>query len=506
MFDDRQPADGVPPGMNSGSDSGGGVMTADTDLDTGGQNDNSSGSGGLFDELLAAESIFETKEHLRASYTPEELPHRNDQISTMATILVAALRGDTPSNMLLYGKTGTGKTASAKYVSDELVDTSRDHAVPCEVEYINCEVTDTKYRVLATLANAFIEHNRWAIETSVTELESMRTAIREGEQSIAGTGFDTVDEIEARIEDLEHDRADMEAVPKTGWPTDRVYTAFVDAVDYTERVALIMLDEIDKLVENAGDEVLYNLSRVNSALEQSRVSILGISNDLRFTDVLDPRVNSSLGEEEIVFPPYDATQLRDILRHRAMTAFKDDVLSDDVIPLCAAFAAQEHGDARRALDLLRTAGELAEHSGADRVRETHVRQGQENLERDRVVEVVQDLPLQSKLIVLAIVTLAKNDVETSHTGEVYTVYQRLCEANDADVLAQRRVTDLIAELDMLGIVNAVVVSKGRYGRTKEISLSVSIEEVESVLLSDTRFTSLANSHPSVQSRFDTASR
>jgi cell division control protein 6 len=229
---------------------------------------------------------------------------------------------------------------------------------------------------------------------------------------------------------------------------------------------------------------------------------MGISNDLKFTDFLDPRVKSSLGEEEIVFPPYDANQLRDILQHRAEVAFKPDALTEDVIPLCAAFAAQEHGDARRALDLLRTAGELAERSQADRVEESDVRQAQDKIELDRVVEVVRTLPTQSKIVLFSITLLEKHGVDAINTGEVFNIYKRLCEAIDADVLTQRRVTDLISELDMLGIVNAVVVSKGRYGRTKEISLSVPIEETEAVLLSDSRLGNIDDVQPFVQARFD----
>jgi cell division control protein 6 len=484
--------------------------------------------GGLFDDLLSGEPIFESKDVLRPSYTPRELPHRDEQINSIATVLVAALRGETPSNILIYGKTGTGKTASAKYVSQELKQTSRRYEVPCEVEYINCEVTDTKYRVLAQLANTFIVKNRTYIEERTEALRSYRDAVIAGDRDVtdlvAGSteasggsiesdlaapdldaltkpGIDDVTDVTARIESLEEDRDALEDVPMTGWPTDRVYDAFFDAVDYQERVVVIMLDEIDKLVEKSGDDTLYNLSRMNSELENSRVSIMGISNDLKFTEFLDPRVKSSLGEEEIVFPPYDANQLRDILKHRAEVAFKKGVLSDDVIPLCAAFAAQEHGDARRALDLLRTAGELAERSGAELTEENHVRQAQEKIELDRVVEVVRTLPTQSKLVLFAIITLEKNAVDNINTGEVYNVYQRLCGEIDADVLTQRRVTDLISELDMLGIVNAVVVSKGRYGRTKEISVSVPIEETEAVLVSDSRLAEIENPQPFVQARF-----
>ncbi len=459
---------------------------------------------GLFDDLLSGEPIFENKEVLRPSYTPHELPHRQDQINKMATILVAALRGETPSNILIYGKTGTGKTASAKFVSQELESTSEKYRVPCNVEYINCEVTDTQYRVLAQLANKFIESNRELIGERLADLRDLRDRARETPTALAGSDweYETVDAVENRIQELETDREEFEEVPMTGWPTDRVYSVFFDAVDYFERVVVIMLDEIDKLVEKSGDDTLYNLSRMNSQLENSRVSIIGISNDLKFTDFLDPRVKSSLGEEEIVFPPYDANQLRDILEHRSEVAFQDAVLSEDVIPLCAAFAAQEHGDARRALDLLRTAGELAERDQSEVVDEAHVRKAQDKIELDRVVEVVRTLPTQSKLVLFAILLLEQNDVHNINTGEVYNIYKRLCEEIDADVLTQRRVTDLISELDMLGIVNAVVVSKGRYGRTKEISLSVPVEETQTVLTSDSRLGEVENAEPFVQARFD----
>jgi len=237
-----------------------------------GVSDESSEDERLFDEFLEIDPIFTDKEVLRPSYTPKKLPHRDSQVNAMARVLVPALRGDTPSNILIYGKTGTGKTASAKYVANELQTTSQKSDVPCKVEYINCEVVDTQYRVLATLAKEF--------------------------------GRDDV--------------------PMTGWPTDRVYKAFFDAVDSRERVAVVMLDEIDKLVEKSGDDTLYNLSRMNSDLENARVSIIGISNDVQFKENLDPRVKSSLGEEELGFPTvqreptpgYTRTARRTFLRGR----------------------------------------------------------------------------------------------------------------------------------------------------------------------------------------------
>jgi len=372
------------------------------------------------------------------------LPHREDQINSLASALVPALRGETPSNILIYGKTGTGKTAVAKYVGKELEEARSE--TRCTVIYLNCEVVDTQYRVLAHLARHFDKD-----------------------------------------------------IPMTGWPTDQVYSEFRDALDQSGRVVVIMLDEVDKLVRK-GDDILYNLSRINSDLVRSRVSLIGISNDLKFTEFLDPRVRSSLGEDEIIFPPYNAEQIQDILQQRASTAFRPGILEDDVIPLCAAFAAQEHGDARKALDLLRISGELAERGRSSAVSENHVRQAREKIEQDRVEEVVKTLPTQSKLVLYSVLLLEEQAVRNITTSSVYNMYKLLCPLVETDHLTHRRITDLISELDMLGILHTVVISKGRYGRTKEITLSVFPPKLKQVLLQDYRLKVLSSMTVPTQAR------
>ncbi len=404
---------------------------------------------GIFEEFLENTEIFENKEVLRPNYTPDNLPHRDKQIQSLASMLVPAIRGDTPSNILIYGKTGTGKTAVVKFMGQELQNTSESYETTCLVLYVNCEIVDTQYRLLATLAKHI------------------------GKE-----------------------------VPMTGWPTDQVFEEFKKTLDKEKRVVIIIMDEIDKLVRK-GDDVLYNLSRINGDLENARISLIGISNDLKFTEFLDPRVKSSLGEEEIIFPPYDAEQIHDILEQRAGMAFKKGMLDETVTRLCAAFAAQEHGDARRALDLLRVSGEIAERTKSPVVEEKHVRIAQEKIENDRVVEVVRTLPTQSKLVLLSVLLLSKIRKNNVSTGEAYTVYKHMCNDIGSDILTQRRITDLISELDMLGIINAMVVSKGRYGRTKEISLSVPMSDTKGVLMEDYRLKPLENYQPDllvVQSR------
>ena len=393
----------------------------------------------LFEGLISGSGIFVNKEVLRPTYVPEKLPHRTEQIKCLADILSAALKGETPSNILIYGKTGTGKTSTVKYVSNELEEMARKRGSNCSLLYINGEMFDTQYRVFAYLARAFNKR-----------------------------------------------------VPMIGWPTDMVYSEFKNGIDAEERCVIVVLDEVDKLASK-GDEALYNLSRINCELNNAKVSLIGISNDLTFTDLLDPRVKSSLGEEEIIFSPYNAEQLKDILYARADKAFNGSTLGDAVIPLCAALAASEHGDARRALDLLRVSGEIAERSGSREVCEEHVRHAIEKLEVNRVAEVVKTLPLQSKIVLSSVLVLNRERSKRRFSsGEVYNMYRKLCNQLDMDALTQRRVTDFVSELDILGLVNAVIVSKGRYGRTKEISLSVPEECVQPVILEDYKLKAISS--------------
>jgi cell division control protein 6 len=205
---------------------------------------------------------------------------------------------------------------------------------------------------------------------------------------------------------------------------------------------------------------------------------------------LDPRVLSSLSEEEIVFRPYDATELQDILWRRAQLAFSEGALHDSAIALCAALAAAEHGDARRALDLLRVAGELAERDGADWVSEDNVRQAENRVEHDRIVEALENLPLHSKLVLCSVYLLGKTKVSYSITGDIYGIYCELCDQFGISPLTQRRVSGLISELDMVGLLNARVVSMGRYGRTKKIRLGISRSLFRKVFNDNDRFRNL----------------
>ncbi len=377
--------------------------------------------GSFFEDFLDKESLFLNKNVLMMRYLPNNIPHREKQIKQLSLILAPSLRLEKPSNTFLYGKTGTGKTLCATYVVNKLGETAQNRNIPFKAISLNCKLkkaADTEYRVIAHLAREL--------------------------------GAD---------------------VPMTGLPTSEVYKLFLKKLD-TKQIVLIVLDEIDQLIKKAGDGILYTLTRMNSDLKNAQVAVIGISNDVRFMDNIDPRVKSSLGEEEMVFTPYNALELKDILEKRAKAAFRGDTIESGVLAKCAAFAAREHGDARRALDLLRVSGELAEREGKKSISSKHIDLADTKIERNKVVEVLQGQPKQSQIVMFAIFLLSEEKEGYLETGEVFDKYKELCKETHNHVLTQRRVSDLITELDLLGMITAKTISKGRYGRTKEISLAV----------------------------------
>ncbi len=145
-------------------------------------------------------------------------------------------------------------------------------------------------------------------------------------------------------------------------------------------------------------------------------------------------------------------------------AFQDDILTEDVIPLSAPFAAQEHGDARKAIDILRHAGEVAYEAGAEQVREEHVRQSQQHAEKDRFRELVNGAPTQAKATLLALTELALNSNDDAFLmSRVYDQYKQICHHLDMDILSVRRFRDILKEQAFLGVVEIEKINKGSAG-------------------------------------------
>ena len=393
----------------------------------------------VFENFIKGARLFKDREVLRHDYLPDKLPHRENQIRLLGGAVAPVLKDARCSNIFIYGKTGTGKTAVTKYVLSHLEAKAKEYGASVRFCYVNCRMTGTEYRIFANLS-----------------------------QSVGLM------------------------IPFTGLSVGEVFDRFRAGLDATKTLFIVVLDEVDALIKNRGDGLLYELTRINETLQRSRVSMIGISNDLRLKEFLDPRVFSSLSEEEMIFRPYDANELRNILLERSKLSFNEGSLSEGALNVCSALAAAEHGDARRALDLLRVAGEVAERQGAQTVTEDHVKEAEKNIEHNRVVEALKNLTLHSKLVLLSVYQLNKSSVTT---GEIYDVYNRICSEIGTGLLTQRRLGTLVNELDVMGLLNAKVVSMGRYGRTKKIRLEISRTLIKEVFGNDDRIERLVGYKP-----------
>ena len=136
----------------------------------------------------------------------------------------------------------------------------------------------------------------------------------------------------------------------------------------------------------------------------------------------------------------------------------------------------------------------------NKVLEVHVRYAQNKIEQDRVSLVLKTLPIHSKLVLCSIYLLHKAAVENVITGDVYEVYSKICNDLNMEPLTQRRVSGLINELDITGIVNARLVNFGRYGRTKKIRLGVSTSIITSAFSDDSLVEKVLTYSPSFLNR------
>jgi cell division control protein 6 len=370
---------------------------------------------GLGDAFSAQDHVFSKKELLDVGYVPDpsHIVARNEEIRRLATALNPAITGDDPSNVFLYGKTGTGKSLCARYTTNRIVVAASENDVTVGRVVVDCSQENTETRAVRATARGLNDPE----ETDVT-------------------------------------------IPESGYGRSRYYSLLWEVLDDRFDVAFVVLDEIDCL---DGTDFLMQLSRATEAkkIRHCSVGIVGISNKIKYRDRLEERVKSSLQERELVFTPYDREALREIVRSR-LDAFDSGVLSDDAVSECASLAAEEHGDARKAINLLRHTGELAANEGADTITADHVREARTLAERDRVRALLAGATAQQKAALLSVVSLALVEkTRTFKTAEVYAAYEDICADAGLETLSKRRVHDLLREWEFLEVLEIERTGDGR---------------------------------------------
>lgn len=378
--------------------------------------------------------IFNNRSVLSKNYIPEKLIARDAEIKEVLWLLHPMLSRGDPKNALIYGKSGTGKTVVTRSALKAMDRRVRAEKINIKSVFINCGDTRTPPQILMQILEKI------APETHVSK----------------------------------------------GLSTSQYYRQLWDVMNMQHTSLIVVFDEIDYLRDY---NILYVLGRAgeNQYIDfENTIGIIGLSNNLFFADRLEPRTISSLSPQNFVFPPYTADQLGRILADRAAIAFQPDVLTNGVIPLCAALSAQEHGDARKALILLDNAGAMAERENVETVTEFHVRDGYEKMEHDCVMDMVATLPLQSKLILHSIIKLTDDGIHPT-TGQIEACYWSVCKHAQFTTVSRTTISKLISELETIGFVDAPIQNRGRRGRTRQITLRVDVKQVKTTLLADPMF-------------------
>ncbi len=380
----------------------------------------------LLDAAENGKSLIINREILHFTYIPNTILHRNEEQEKVTQSLLPILKQSRPSNLLIYGKPGTGKTLVVRKVLLKIQERVEKSNFPIRLIYTNSKEETTLYGLLVSFGR----------QLGLSEKD----------------------------------------LPTTGLAISEVFKRLLKVITKEQINAIFVIDEIDylaHLVSKTGKDILYQLTRANERLQKGSLTLVGISNDLTFKERLDPRVISSLGEEEVVFPNYTVEQIREILEDRISMAFMDGVLEKSALNLCAAMAGREHGDARRAIDLLRVAGEIAEREQTSSINEEHIRAAAQKIEENKEVVALQSYPLHEKLLVIAV-------MKTSglSTGEIYTSYKNMCQMTRQKELTQRRITQMLSDIELSGIITGRIIHQGIHGRTKKFKLTISPEMVK----------------------------
>jgi len=364
---------------------------------------------GETDNIFKTGSIFANRELVRIGHVPEltRVVGRDNEVNAIGQALGPATIGGPPETTIIYGKTGTGKSLVTRCVTREAHQEAETNEVLFQHAYVDCSDYQTE-------AKASREMARGLADNLDADIDIPRVGIAA-----------------ADYRDITWDLLD----------------------DFGVDSFVVILDEIDKLDD---DELLRSISRARESGKASmHVGAICISNKIEFRERLNERIDSSLQDNELVFDPYDAGQLREILDSR-VDAFEADVLESDVIPKVAALAAKEHGDARKAIDTLYEAGRLAEKQGTETVTTGHVDEAVQRAEVNRFEKLIEGTTPHVKHILhaLALLTVDSPEQETFRTHRIYTLYSKFAEREGSDPLTEDRIYRLLKEQSFLGVTES----------------------------------------------------
>jgi archaeal cell division control protein 6 len=352
----------------------------------------------------------------------QEIFHRRirvKQLTRLARALSPLLGNAPPPNVLVYGPSGAGKSVTCLHFLSALAGLCREKGVTFHYYYVDLTTPRTCFGVLNELAIA----------------------------------------LNPRVRRY-----------KKGMANEHMQEQIITAMNGLSGFACVLVDEADNITAN-GDLLLAFLAKTLPKKVRVRLFYIFLTNRLEWEKNLDPRILAVLKKQDVIFEPYNSEDLMQILQLRVERALDPARVDQRAVRKIAAYASRETGDARKAVELLAKAVKEAEDTSG-RLTEREVDAAEQCLEVDKSEELIRSLASQQKLALKACYLGFGCRRRRLSTGTAFRVYQDVCREEGTRALTQRRFSDMVSFLDVYGLVNARVISKGRYGKTRELSGSL----------------------------------
>lgn len=363
-------------------------------------------------------SVFKNYKALDFDFVPEELPHRDSQLTRLHTIFGPIVDSNVSQNAFLTGPTGSGKTVLSKKFCMDFQDIARKGGKNVQFVLVNCRQRNTENAVMLRVLTHFQPY-------------------------FPDRGFSINEMMESLRKELDKNKAHL----------------------------IVVLDEVDVLLKKAkSSDIIYHFSRFNEeGIDTKKLLSLILISQKNVLDMLDlPSLSTFKRGNIIRLDKYSKDELMAIIEQRIQLAFHPDAVDLEVGDLISDIAS-EWGDARYAIELLETAGMLADEKKEQQVVPEHVRAAKAETYSTVTESKLTDLDKNRKLILLAISRSLKRKAYTT-TGDLEKTYAVICEEFEEKKLGHTQFWKHIKELDNIGIIQAKKSSKGLVGTTTLISL------------------------------------
>ncbi len=308
---------------------------------------------------------------LDPSVVPARLVRREAELESLRQRYRESLSRGVAYHQLLTGGIGSGKTALAHRLGDDLVAGGRIRSQPVLKLYINC----------------------W-------RRSSDRTVLL---QLLRGVGV---------------------SLPDRGYSLSEMLDVFEQGIRKAPRHVFVILDEVSALIRQ-GTKLIYPLTR-SPEVGLGSISLFLVAPE----DVLpfmDAASRSSFGvTHRMQLRPYDQEDLTQILLYRAELALAPGSLSEEVAGQVARTAASS-GDARFALEVLAGAARAADLAGAREIGPEHVRAARGSIYPTLTETRLQELGENELLVLLALARTLKGRRTQATTEKVRQAYRVLTE-------------------------------------------------------------------------------